>query len=160
MDYRKRPFGKVTETFLGEELDRVSAAYEGLRWLNISKRYDLSGSGTLVIADKDVTRNGLVAIVSNDYDFSATAAQVNAHGGLNALFRLDRSGAGHNGTFYLHGSAQNSWIEHGREAENGTTGATHANIWVESAGANARLKIHWLPGRPVSLRLFSLELNP
>lgn len=47
MHYKKRPFGKVTEAYLGEELDRISAAYDGLRYIED----DNSG---LLIQDKSL----------------------------------------------------------------------------------------------------------
>jgi archaellum component FlaF (FlaF/FlaG flagellin family) len=159
MHYGKRPFNKISDAYLSDELDRVSAAFEGLRWIKVSKSYELSTSGTLVIADADVTRNGVVMAVSDDYDVSASAAQINGLAGFNTVFRLDRSGAGHNGTYVMIGTAQNNHVDHGLLYENWSV-ANHARLWVESAGANAKLKIHWLLGAPIKVRFVSIEVNP
>jgi hypothetical protein len=147
MDYKKRPFAKLSDAYINEELERISAAYEGLRWFRVSKAYELSDSGTLVVADTDVTVHGVVLMASTE----DTA-------GSNTMFHLERRGSGSNGTFAMFAPASGTPVDYGATAEG--AGGSSARIWVESAGAHAKMRLHWLRGEPVKFRFFSFEVEP
>lgn len=130
--------------FLADELRRFSGQLGFLRYIRVSRDYDLSASATVTVPDEELPDRGI-----------ALLAMTGGGSPRSTVFQLQRTGTS-NGCYILF----NTYV--GQEWGFGSTSepshGTEGRAWIDGGSAGASLKIKNMTANNVTLRALTVEI--